>query len=328
MGNQGPGNEELLNTARDYFHFATKFFEPISVSATHIYHSALELSPLSSIVRRLYYQQRHASSPRVIVGNQDSWDQWLAASSHGSEWDESSSCAWSPCGRFIAVGYKHGVEIYDSLSFEHLSTLMPTKSDQESMDQLAYSMDGRSVASAFGTLLTVWDIQTGGVAKEIEYEDSYIDALAWSLTGITIGTISDDWETAHPTVYTYNVASGTTHSYGTLPLAGASYLWACDASFRVMTIVQDDEGLIIDIFGVETVLTKIESFRIGSLRGHLQVRSFSQSTYRISISVGDDYFVFDIRNSHCLLSAKHLRSHCFSSDGSLFAGISTNAVCI
>ncbi|KAF9645947.1 hypothetical protein BDM02DRAFT_3062746, partial [Thelephora ganbajun] len=47
-------HEELLDIARDYSHFVATFFEPISVSATHIYHSALELSPLSSIVRRRY----------------------------------------------------------------------------------------------------------------------------------------------------------------------------------------------------------------------------------------------------------------------------------
>ena len=60
--NQVSRNEELLNTARDCFHFVTKFFEPISVSAAYIYHSALELSPLSSIIRRLYYHRGLAAS--------------------------------------------------------------------------------------------------------------------------------------------------------------------------------------------------------------------------------------------------------------------------
>jgi hypothetical protein len=63
--------KQLLETARDCFHFVTKFFEPINVSAAHIYHSALELSPLSSIVRRLYYHQRHTPFPRVLVGTPD-----------------------------------------------------------------------------------------------------------------------------------------------------------------------------------------------------------------------------------------------------------------
>jgi hypothetical protein len=48
--NQVAQNEQLLDTAKDCFRFVIKFFEPINVSATHIYHSALELTPLSSIV--------------------------------------------------------------------------------------------------------------------------------------------------------------------------------------------------------------------------------------------------------------------------------------
>ena len=197
------------------------------------------------------------------------------------------------------------------------------------MDELVYSTDGHSVASILGTLLVIWDIQTGGVAKEIEHGSAYNVALAWSLNGSTIGIIShEDWHASDQTVCIYDVGSGMMHSPGTLPSTDTPDLWAYDTSFRAMTAAQGDEGLIIDIFEVGPILTKIESFRIGSLRGHLQVGSFSHSTYRISISVGDSDFVFDIRNSHCLLSPKHLRSHCFSSDGSLFAGISTSAVCI
>ena len=51
--NQVSRDEELLDIVRDYFSFVITFFEPISVSAIHIYHSALELSPLSSIVRQI-----------------------------------------------------------------------------------------------------------------------------------------------------------------------------------------------------------------------------------------------------------------------------------
>ena len=327
--NQGSGNEEILNTARDYFYFATKFFEPISVSATHIYHSALELSPLSSIVRRLYYQRRHTSSPRVIVGNQDSWDQQLVIS---CKYDH-NLCAWSPCGRFIAAGNKgwDGVEIRDSLSFELLSTLIPTRSNRGgighfSLGQLGYSMDGRSIASTFGTLLIIWDIQTGGVTEEIHCFGVRVVALVWSLNGSTIGIISESMTPNHYLVSIYNTAPGTKHCLGTLPSASKPYIWAYDTSFRVMTTARDNEGLIIDVFEVGPVLTEIESFRIGSLRGRLRVESFSQSTYRISISVGRGHFVFDVRTSRCLLNAKHTGFHCFSSDGSLSVDVSGHAV--
>ena len=144
----------------------TKFFEPINVSAAHIYHSALELSPLSSIVRRFYYRQRHSRLPRVVVGTPDAWNE----SVHLPGLSYYSSSTWSPCGRFIAARTRETVEIRDPLSSELLSTL--PKSDVHHTGGLAYSPDGRSLASLSDTSLTIWDIQTGGVAREVGHGDT------------------------------------------------------------------------------------------------------------------------------------------------------------
>ena len=327
--NQVSRNEELLNTARDYFYFVTRFFEPISVSATHIYHTALELSPLSSIIRRFYHHQRHPPSPRVIAGNQDSWDQWIAVSCDYSN----GPCTWSPCGRFIAAGNGKGVEIRDPLSFELLSTLIPTGPTQEPEDQVAYSMDGRLVASVCDTSLTIWDIQTGGVAKTTEHRCSCNVSLEWSLDGSAIGIISKGLGTDLYNVYTYNVASGVMHSPGALLSEDEPYLWVHDTSFRIMTTAQSDESCTINILEVGSVLAKIESFHIklhkrplfSGLSGrHFSVGSFSQTTYRISISFDDDCTVLDAGTSRRLLTGRYLRPDCFSFNGSLFAGISVS----
>jgi WD40 repeat protein len=175
--NQVAQDKELLEIARDCSHFMTKFFEPINVSATHIYHSALELSPLSSIVRRLYYHQRHTPYPRVVVGTPDSWDQSLALPYVGSIW----ILHWSPCGQFVAVQTEKAVEIRDPLSFELLSTLQPTEPTSQLMGALAYSPDGHSLASLSNTSLIIWDIQTGGVAKEIPCDKTSGGSVVWSL---------------------------------------------------------------------------------------------------------------------------------------------------
>ena len=45
-----------LNLVNDYFRFVIESFEVINTSASHIYHSALFLSPKTSIVRSLYEQ--------------------------------------------------------------------------------------------------------------------------------------------------------------------------------------------------------------------------------------------------------------------------------
>ena len=196
--NQVTRNMGLLDTARDCFRFVTEFFEPINVSATHIYHSALELSPLSSIVQRLYHYRRHTPFPRVVAGTPSAWN----GSTHLSGVD-CSSYTWSPCGRFVATGTGKTVEIRDPLSSELLSTL--TKSDAH---LITYSLDGCSLACLSNAILIIWDIQTGGVAKEIGCRGNNV-SLVWSSDGGTIGTILQDWDTdTNYTVRVYNVASG------------------------------------------------------------------------------------------------------------------------
>ncbi|KAF9645965.1 hypothetical protein BDM02DRAFT_382706 [Thelephora ganbajun] len=258
------GNEELLDTARDYSRFVATFFEPISVSATHIYHSALELSPLSSIVRRQYYGQRHSSLPRVAVGPEESWGEGVIIPTK----NDHLSCTWSPCGRFITAQSLGVVEIRDSPSFELLSTLKLTKPTPDEVSSLlAYSTDGRSIASLSGPSIVIWDIQTGGVAKEIDRGGAKNASLVWSLDGSTIGVVEDkDPKTRAYVVYTYDVASGATHSPGTFESTGKPHLWAYGASFRVMTTEGDGWIYTINIFEVGSMLTEVESFHIGSRR--------------------------------------------------------------
>ncbi|KAF9642509.1 hypothetical protein BDM02DRAFT_3176724 [Thelephora ganbajun] len=315
-----PRNEELLDTARDYSHFVRTFFEPISVSATHIYHSALELSPLASTVRKRYYFWRHSPLPRVIVGTRESWEQGIAIPN--KNW--SLSYTWSPCGQFIATQSRKAVEIRDSLSLELSSTLKLTKlTPDEVTSLLAYSTDGRFIASLSGTSLVIWDIQTGGVVKEIDHSGAENTSLVWSLDGSTIGIVENKDQRISIggrvyAVHTYDIVSGTTHSPGTLKSPDNPHLWAYGTSFRVMTTKWDGWPSAIDIFEVGSILTKIESFHIGS-EYHV-IGSFSQITHRISGSFCNHLVIMDIRDLRCLLKEEgHFESHCFSSDGSLFA---------
>jgi len=82
----------------------------------------------------------------------------------------------------------------------------------------------------------------------------------------------------------------------------------------------DGQGFTIEIFEVGSDLTKIESFHVGSWEPLPRIGSFSPTTYRISISVCDQLRILDIRNAECSLEEEGcFESHCFSSDGSLFA---------
>jgi len=335
-------DHQLLDTARDYLHFATTFFEVIDISATHIYHSALELSPLSSIIRGFYYYQRPHPSPRVVLGIPDSWDPSTAVSTTHSCY---LSSVWSPCGQFVATAAVAAVQIRDAHALEVLSTSQPTKVGTRFRQGLTYSPDGCSLAGCSDTAIVIWDTQTGGMVKAIECEVP-VDGLelVWSSDGTTIGIVSPQgWETS--TMRTYDVASGTNLSPGTLQSRGGPYLWAHGTSFRIATTTELGDGYRINIFQVGSTLTKIESFPL-RLRSNPGLSScpgpFSPTTYRISLSVTDplpapvdnqdaELFILDVRSSEILLQERVTGCYwnlSFSPDGSFFMAFAKDRLLI
>ena len=301
----------------------SKFFEPINASATHIYHSALELCPISSIVRTLYYDRCHGITrlPRVVIGTPNSWDSTISISGEGTY----KFCAWSPCGRFVAAQTGTTVEIRNQLTFELLMVLKPTKNAPLPTGPLAYSPDGRSLASGFSNTIVIWDVQTGGVAKEIGCRRAIV-SMAWSSDGRTIATTLRHKEKP-ARVETYEVASGAQLFTKKLESGIAFWhLWAHEKSFRLMTIPLhsiEDPTLEITISEIGPILIKIESFSVATGMGTQSISNitFSPSTYRVSISGPGTLCVMDIRSSICLLKEGGFTYPQFSSDGSFFAAL-------
>ena len=328
----------LLDTAEDYFHFVTEFFEVINVSAAHIYHSALELSPTSSIVRKLHYHRRFTPLPRVVVGTPNSWDEHIGIQISHKVDSNQVPFAWSQCGRFIATREQEVVKIRHPLTFEILSTLRSTEHHPHRCYLLhgpAYSPDGGSLACLSNIGIRIWDAQTGGVAKEIECHvvDSCGASLVWSLDGRNILVAYADWLAGKTwTVCTFDVTSGTRLSAGTLQKIDDPYIWAHGTSFRIMAAVRTgdlgelDTHYAIDVFEVGSALNKTESFscRI-QLRGkqtRIRFGSFSPTTHRVSIAPPGHLFILNLQNSERLLEETgifHAHTHYFSPDGSLFA---------
>ena len=60
------------------------------------------------------------------------------------------------------------MEIRNQLTLELITTLHPTETIPHLKGPLAYSPDGRSIACTSDTAIIIWDVQTGGVAKEIK----------------------------------------------------------------------------------------------------------------------------------------------------------------
>ena len=112
----------LLNTTTDCLRFITEFFEVISQSVPHIYHSALQLAPQSSIVQKLYSQQIYSPGAKVLTGIPDLWD--LCVASAGPVGIHTYP-VWSPCGQFIAAPSGDTVQLQNSDTLETISTLKP-----------------------------------------------------------------------------------------------------------------------------------------------------------------------------------------------------------
>ena len=295
----------------------TKFFEPIKISATHIYHSALELCPISSIVRELYYDQYHGVTrfPRVVIGTPDSWDTAISVSSkHGYGF-----CTWSPCGQFIAAQTGQSVEIRNPLTFELLTILQSSKYTPLPTSPLAYSPDGRSLACCHSGGILIWDIQTGGVANEIRCNED-ATSLAWSLDGsMLVVTFSGGFITE---VETFNIFSGAQLFSEQFEAEASIYLWAHNKSFRLIKAVMDDISIAYTISEIGPTLVEIESssVMIGHPLSTISEITFSPSTYCIAILDSDSLFVYDICTSHRLLrDYANPSSFRFSPDGSHFA---------
>jgi hypothetical protein len=147
----------LLDTTADCLRFVTEFFEVISQSAPHIYHSALLLAPQSSVVRKLY--EKYISSPvsNAATDIPTSWDSRAASAGAAIE---VTRAVWSPVigiidsqdVRLIAVGRVDGVELRNlkTLRSEFIPgppeglpgmTLAPRS--------LAFSPDGLMLACAY-----------------------------------------------------------------------------------------------------------------------------------------------------------------------------------
>src|ERR1700753_1102454 len=105
-----------LDLVRDYIRFVIAFFEVINTSAPHIFHSALPLSPQTSIISKMY-NQHAAPFVRVVQGTPFSWEP-AGATAYLDNFE--GEAVWSPCNRFIAVIKRESVEVLDAVTLSRL----------------------------------------------------------------------------------------------------------------------------------------------------------------------------------------------------------------
>ena len=226
----------VLDLINDCFRFTTGFFEVISTSAPHIYHSALLLSPHTSIVRTLHGHEGNPSV-RVVQGVLASWDPSIAGTRFPGFVD---TAVWSPCGRFIAIAQRSSNEIaiLDGVTLDQLYTTCPASQLSYSVD-LVFSPDGRfltghsHVASSANHIVS-WDLQTGGLIGDIRIDSGPYCSISYSCCGTMFGVLFKGAEV--PAIITYNTLSGTKISSHQVKESIANTIWTHGEYLQFATV--------------------------------------------------------------------------------------------
>jgi len=328
--------DSLLNTTTDCLRFVTEFFEVISQSAPHIYHSALPLTPQSSIVWKLYGQQTHSLIARVVRGIPITWDSCTASA--GVE-TEPCDGVWSPCGKFIAVNSKGGVEIQDSNTLEKLFFLR-LHDPMDDIRSLAFSPDGHLLActlSAFERTLpsvfpssrytdsiprnrqniVTWDIQTGIIIKE--FEIWVPSKITFCGNRRTITRVMGQYFCAH------DVLNGTQSCEGKLLPSTSHQLGAKWAYGESLQFAITDGKFAIHIQELQPTsdpsVTVVKSFPVPPHKGEF---SFSPVSFHASFVTKRSIVILNVQGPRMLFHTTSTQplyappGH-FSPDGSFFA---------
>ena len=302
-----------LDLANDCFRFVTGFFEIISTSAPHIYHSALLLSPPTSVVQRLYRPQANPLA-RVVQGVPTSWEPSIANKRFPSG---INAATWSQCGKFIAIAINSSCEVVvlDAMTLGQLHT-MPSKKQSVIWHKLLFSPDGHLLTgySWRYDCIVSWDLQTGGPISDIDIE-TRCGSMSYSGSGTMLGVLSGDY-----TITTYNILSGTQISSHSVPESVYGTIWTCGEYIQFATVGSRS----IDIWEVSftsghtpTQISSLPTPDNFSSNDLVLLPALSQ----LAFTLRERILVWDVQQHKFLLDStdvKSPRSITFSPDGSFF----------
>jgi len=143
------------------------FFHPIQQSAPHIYHSALPLSPTSSLIRSK--SSRENTRITSYFGNLDGWGPVLRTIQNTpGDFSCVTTIGHTSTARIAAACGDSTVGIYDSVTgVLRLSLNLP-----DPIQAIAGSSDGSTLFCTHreNPSVTIWDIQTGGLIQTLTLE--------------------------------------------------------------------------------------------------------------------------------------------------------------
>ena len=309
-----------LDLVNDCFQFVTSFFEVINASVSHIYHSAVPLSPRASLVWRLYAP--HANPlVRPVHGIPTSWNSSAATFKCANG---ILAMAWSPCSSFIAVATEPagGIQILDAVTLDSLLTTSPIPHLAD-YHYLVFSPDGHLLTLYFGTFMekniASWDLQTGGLISNlvIDGKGRYYMSMTYSGCGTMLGClfVEDDFSVLCTcnTLTSTNIAS---HSFK----GKARGIWT-HGEFLQFAVLEDGGVTIWEAaFASAKPPTILHSLSTPQNMNHSAGALFNPTLLYLACYSNDDHLiVWDTQNSIPLLDSADSHLKAFSLDGQLFA---------
>ena len=243
--------EEILN---DGYRLLSWFYSIIRSSALHIYHSALNSTPLSIRLHQTY-SSRFPNRIIAIQGVPQHWSP-LVAILHGHS-SSVNVLSFSPDGSRLASGsYDNTVRLWDGSTGVPIATL---EGHSESVVSLSFSPDGSRLASgSHDETVRLWDCASGVPIATLEGHSDSVWSLSFSPDGSRLASGSRDetvrlWDCASGVPiavlrgHSHSVASLSSSPDGSRLASGSDaetvILWDCATWALIATIKGDPQSL-------------------------------------------------------------------------------------
>jgi len=180
----------------DSQHFMLEHFETIKDSPSHIYYSALPLSPSSSWLHK-YYPRDLSPTVKVVRGLATEWGKCSRTVLLGS-----TTHALSCWNNTVAVGSLHGdIIILDTITGSQTAVL---SGHTTQVTCFTFSSDWTLLVSgSCDHTVKLWDVQTGGVVKTFSGHTNWVDSVSISADCTIIASASHDY-----TIHLWDIQTG------------------------------------------------------------------------------------------------------------------------